>query len=163
MSLVPGDDLSWYDELTFSDDGDTIGHFRGDLESLNIENADPDFAYYYARNNPNDLVRFLNAGWAPVGPDDPESYGFKRVKGWNIQHRLGTEHAFQDVLLMKIPLDRYRKIQEEKQAEHREMLNGVVTSFRERGEERSRQLYRPPNGRELYFAKVDHGQTTEER
>lgn len=162
MPLTGGDNLAdWADP--HEPDDHVVGHFRGDLESLNIANAQPGFHYYYARNNPNDIVRFLNQGWTPVGPDDAESYGAKRIKSWNIQHSLGTERAFQDVILMKIPLEKYRAMQKENESYKKTLLDGVVHNFRERGDSRSRELHRPPQGRSLYYASPEHGQTTEER
>ena len=161
MPLTQGDDLNWYEEYT--PDDHTIGHFRGDLESLNIENAQSGFHYYYCSSNENDLVRFINKGWTPVGPDDPESYGAKRLKRWNIPTSLGTERAYKDVVLMKIPIERYAELRAQDAAYRKELLSGVVTNFEERGEQRARELHRPPSGRSLYYARAEHGQTVEER
>lgn len=161
MPLSQGDDLSWYEE--YAPDDYTIGHFRGAMASLNISNADPNMKYYYASNNPNDIVRFLNQGWVPVGPEDPERYGAKRLDAWNIPAALGTERAYQDVVLMKIPIDQYREIQRQKDEYRKGLLQGVTHDYEERGASRARELHRPPQGRSLYYSGSDHGQYIEEK
>ena len=162
MPLTQGEDLSWYEE--FTPDDYTVGHFRGDLTALNIRNAQPGYTYYYVRNNTSDMIRFLNQGWSVVDANDPERYGANALNDkWSLPTNLGTEHAYKDVALMKIPIDRYREIQHRKDEERKTQLNGVVHSYLDRGADRARELHRPPNGRSHYYANPDHGQVIEEK
>lgn len=162
MPIQQTDDLSWFKPFEPSDD--TIGSFIGDHEALNISGAQPDFRYYYQRNKPDAIIRFLNKGWTVVGPDDPEKYGTGRIS-WKSQTPLGTEltSAYGDVVLMKIPLSIYAEQQAAKDEFNRSLLNDLGPRFVERGEERAQQLSQKSRPREqLYYVGRDHGQTIEE-
>lgn len=162
LPLAQTDDLSWFKPFEPSDD--TIGSFSGDHESLNIANAQPDMRYYYARNKPDAIIRFLNKGWTVVGPDDPERYGTGRVS-WKAQVPLGTDltSAYGDVILMKIPMHLYAEQQAAKDEYNQSVVSDFGARFVERGEERAQQLSARSRPREqLYYVGREHGQFIEE-
>lgn len=162
MGLQVGDNFSWFKPVNH-EDSDTIGSYVGDYEALNIRGAQPDYHYYYQRfskNRSDAVLRFRNKGWSVVGPDDPEKFGSDLID-WHTQVPLGTERAYGDVILMKIPLALYRKQQEERQAQVTETIQDFGARFTELGEERAANLKHRPQG-QLYYARPDHGQTIEE-
>ena len=162
MPIQAGDDFSWYKPVD-SDNSETIGSFVGDHEALNITGAQPDYHYYYQRfskGRSDAVIRFLNRGWSVVGPDDPEKFGTDRVS-WKVQTSLGTERAYQDVLLMKIPLSLYREQQEARQDREKSLVADHGSRFTELGEERASQLRHRPKG-QLYYMGRDHGQSIED-
>ena len=159
MALQPSDDFSWFRPVDPTDT-ETIGNYRGDHEALNISGAQPDFHYYYQRNKTDAVIRFLNKGWSVVGPNDPERFGEGRA-AWKSQVPLGTERAYGDVILMKIPLDTYRRQQTERQAQNESLIKDHGPRFVELGEERAHQLRNRPKG-QLYYMGRDHGQDIEE-
>jgi hypothetical protein len=158
MSLDVGDDFSWFKPVDLS--GETIGSYIGDHEALNLSGAQPGFHYYYQRNKTDAIIRYLNKGWSVVGPDDPEKFGSGRVS-WKVQTTLGTDRAYQDVVLMKIPLELYRQQQETLKELNESAINDHGPRFTELGAERAQQLRSKPKGM-LYYMGRDHGQTIEE-
>lgn len=159
MALQAGDNFAWYKPVDLGNT-ETIGNFVGDHEALNVSGAQADFHYYYQRNKPDAVIRFLNKGWSVVGDNDPEKFGDGRVS-WKVQTSLGTERAYQDVILMKIPLSKYREQQEAHQAYNQSIMAEQGSRFVELGEERASELRQRPSG-SLYFVGQNHGQTIEE-
>ncbi len=120
--------------------------------------------YYYQRNKPDAVIRFLNKGWQVVGPDDPERFGSGRVS-WKVPTALGSEltSAYGDVILMKLPMSLYAAQQASKEEYNSALIRDFGARFIERGDERSQQLSARSRPREqLYYVGRDHGQTIEE-
>ena len=162
MALSQSTDFSWYKPVEARDE-ETIGSYVGEHEALNITGADPDYKYYYqrfSRNRSDAVIRFLNKGWTVVGPDDNEKFGTDRIS-WKSQTPLGTERAYGDLVLMKIPMSLYRQQQEQRKEQQSAMLNDLGPRFEELGHERAQQLRHKPKA-PLYYLGRDHGQTIED-
>lgn len=86
---------------------------------LTVSNADPNYKYAWISKN-NHLQhkqRFENQGWQTVQGDDPEAIELKGVGG--VASGAGapdTTRQLGDVILMKIPRDRYVMLEAEKHA-----------------------------------------------
>lgn len=159
MPFQATQDLSWFKPID-PNTSETIGSFVGDHEALNLSGAQPDFHYYYQKNRPDAVIRLLNKGWTVVGPDDPEKFGAARAS-WKVQTPLGTERAYQDVILMKIPLSLYGEQQAARQERNEAVIRDHGPRFTELGEERAQQLKHRPSG-QLYYMGREHGQRIEE-
>lgn len=113
----------------------TIGTHTGRHEALNVRNPQPGYRYYYPRRGASEIQAKLNQGWRMVRKEDPESWGIdlRDISGETLPEMDGLM-AYQDVVLMKIPEEKYRILQEEKQMRNKVMLHGPTDEYLSRGE-----------------------------
>lgn len=139
------------------DDEETLGCHRGSFEALNVRNPQRGVRYFYQRKDPSCILRSLNKGAKVVTSDDPEGWGADLPESVGLQ--LDGVHAFHDVVLMKIPLDKYRQLKAERLERRRAALEANYLAFKERERERLQSLHyhQRPDGRELYYKHSSHG------
>src|SRR5271166_4956191 len=134
VSVGGGHDRSWYRPLNPEGQADhdptTIGSFTGAFEALNIRHAQPGRQYYYERKNANALQAARNNGWRRVRPEDPERMGSVEDdmdRGSPMDSGVGT--AFDDIVMMKIPIEKHRALKPQEEAENRARLEGATQSY----------------------------------
>jgi len=132
---------------------DVLGSHRGQHEALNIRNAQPGFHYYWARRKASDVQRFLNAGWLVVGadPNDKEQYGADLLP--RIQEGLDGTKPYQDVILLKIPVSKYKQILAQREADNKAAIGASSAAFEERGRELAISLG-TSDGRPIYAKNI---------
>jgi hypothetical protein len=159
MPMQPGAPLEWCEPV---DPGsDVLGDHRGNTEALNIRNARPGFHYYYGLNNPNQALRLLEQGFELVGADDPEQFGAQFPEA--VGTPLDGLRAFNDVVLMRIPLDKYRLLRAERAENARAAREAPTQAFLSRGQEMNRILgSKAPKDGDSYYKIPGHGNDTQE-
>jgi hypothetical protein len=154
-----GTNLEWTRPL--QKDDEVLGGHRGHHSALNIRNPEPGFQYYYARADANQILRFRQQGWEVVTNEDPEQWGADLPE--NIQRQLDSVKAYQDVILLKIPLESYKR----NKASLRELAqasSGRTTSeYLDRNAERQEQLSGASESRPVYHKRADHGTHIQEK
>ena len=109
------------------------GNHRGPSAGLNVHNPQPGMHYYHPRHPQADrgaaqYRRFRNAGYRPVGPDDPE-YTSEALDLDFQQLGLKDYHLKKDTILMKIPNEKYREQQEFNQATRDAQTEGPTAEY----------------------------------
>lgn len=163
MGLQGGDDrFSYRPYDPHDEESGTIGHHRGSSESLNISGAIPGYHYCYKRNDSNSVVRAMGQGYEIVAATDPERFGTRRLPD-GVQSQIDGMRTYQDVVLMRIPIEDYDKLQAEKSVERSSQLTGITDTYFAEGENRARALGSgAPEGRPIYYARMGHGVTHED-
>ena len=138
-----------------SDPAERIGSHMGTTECLNITNPQPGFHYYHARRDASSIQRKLNEGWRPVTGEDPESWGvdLTTLDGTKIPELDGLR-AFQDVILVKIPEDKYAALQVEKERRAKVQRTGTTEEYLSKGQELASRIGSSED--ELYYARRNH-------
>ena len=131
------------------------GTHRGNSEALNVGNPQPGWHYYYARRDNSFVQRYLNNGWRPVTATDPETWGVSHHE--DIPELDGLV-AFKDVILLKIPEEQWRALQERKAELTRRDMTGPEEEYLRQGDNLTRQTH---SDDDLYYKKSDHGFSTE--
>lgn len=161
MSIQGGADYEWTRPID-PHDSETLGCHRGVSEGMNIANAQPGFHYYYIRANPNMAQRYLNAGWEVVTSEHPERPGVKALPE-AVQSMMDGMRAFKDVILVRIPTDRYAEIQEDKRRRAASALRSTTDAFQAKGERTTEALGRGAGRHDnVYYQTRDHGSSVEE-
>jgi hypothetical protein len=141
------------------------GAHRGHNVNLNIHNPQTGYVYYWCRNPRSDrsgaqLYRLANWGYEVVAPEAPE---FK-ARAANLRYSaLGIDSyaTHGDVVLVRIPEDRYRAYSEWRRAAARAAFDGATESWLQSGEElASRAGYNRPDA-PIYYRAPSHGYQTE--
>ena len=153
MPLSAGTPREWLRPVE-QGENNTRGDHRGPSEALNVRHAQAGWTYYYLRNNPNHVQRFLNEGWIPVRGEDPEEWGAQLPE--DIQSALGTMKPYKDVFLFKIRNDVYAEMKKEKLETAERARVGAEQSYFSQGEARALQLGRSAPSNELYYQRPQH-------
>lgn len=136
-----------------------IGSHRGPFAALNPVNTQPNYLYYWQRKNPNDVMRFQILGWKVVTSSDPER--ILNAIGEEIPINAdGSLSAFPDIILMKIHVNEYRLISEQKMRANEVALKGAEAEFESRGEQLAQRIGSEHAGMErgpLYTKGRGHG------
>lgn len=161
-----GSDLSWLRPYTPApEDGHrphTIGSYRGVCEALCVENPQPGFVYRWVNTaSPNDVSRCRMRGFAFVNRGDPEAANYVEF-----DPRRGTAQdglvMFGRLALARIPVERHRKIRDERRALLRERVLAPTREFHANGQQMARALGDKARGRDPYYERSDHGIEVEE-
>jgi hypothetical protein len=115
-----------------------LGCHRGRHTALNVRNPKRGYHYYYCSTDESAVQRFLNDGWEVPQAGDPEKWGAKLPA--HVQQQLDGRRAFQDVMLIRIPIPLYRERQREAQELTHAMREGVENDFFDKGREREAEL-----------------------
>lgn len=142
------------------------GSHRGPAAGLNVHNPQPGFIYKWIRHPRHDRSaaqyrRFINMGYEVVGPDSPE----RRAESENLNlSKLGGLDNYQthgDVVLVRIPEDKYRELQEFREHQRKVALAGVTDGYLSRGKDlESRLGATSTSDRPLYYRGVEHGEVS---
>lgn len=158
MGLQGGGSLEWTRPIHSGDE--EVGCHRGDHAALNIRNAQPGFQYYYVRAHPSKILQFQNRGWEVLTSEHPERWGAELPA--MIQAQLGTVRAYQDVIPVRIPLERYRRNRAMQEALAKASREGPSEAYLEKSAGRERQLAGATGNRPVYFSRGDHGTHVQE-
>jgi hypothetical protein len=167
MSLGGGGDRSWLEPVDnqgnrSSDVEGTIGCHSGNTEALNIDYSEPGFMYLWGRNTQADIRANMRNGYVIVGPDDPEMASMKRLGSIN-QSTLDTSQIYGDVILMKAPAERVRKLRETEQERARAMLRSGSDEFLGKVTQAERMLDPRHRDTRFYTAREHNIQVVDER
>ncbi len=105
------------------------GSHRGDSEALNVKNAQPGFHYRY--DPERRLRKRINEGYEIV-TDGPESWGADLPAG--VAKQLDNIRAFKDVILLRIPIEKYREKRKKLREKATLAREGVEASYLDKGE-----------------------------
>jgi hypothetical protein len=121
---------------------------------MNIRNPQPDTHYFYQLNKPGPILNKLNQGYTIVTRHDPEQWG----ADLGMEHDTGvdTVKAYQDVVLMKCPMDTYRKIREERQRDAEVARSGAEEEFFSKSARVQGALGSYTEGRDIYYQRPQH-------
>ncbi len=138
--------------------GTTLGSHKGAYEALNVRNAKPGFNYVFAKLSASAILVKQNQGWQLVKENDPEEWGVPRdMFPDKIQGSLDSLKAFGDVVLMRIPNERYQEIQDEHNARSVAALGGTESEFLGKGDELGEEVGSSTQGRPLHYMQGQHG------
>lgn len=116
-----GHDLSWYEPLNPNGSRDldtaeeTLGCHVGPYAGLNVVRPQPGFAYSWINNDPRDKLRSRHNGAQVVQAEDPEYSAYTEF-GDDYNTPLDTSQLYQDVILVRTPIE---KVRERREAEAR--------------------------------------------
>jgi hypothetical protein len=150
MALTGGGDREWIRAVD-PDQSERRGTHRGKFEALNVSNPRAGFIYYYERRKPSDVLRRMNEGWEVVKGTDQEDWGAELPD--DIGQELDGVKAYGDVILMRIPEDRYRKIEEQRKLLRMASRGGNTDEYLEKG---NRVTSQSGIGRPAYYQRSDH-------
>lgn len=139
------------------------GNHRGPSAGLNVHNPQPGMHYYHCRHPNADRQaaqyrRFYAQGWRPVGPDDPEYTAEDQelnLSGLGIK----DFHLHKDTMLMRIPEEKYRELQEFAQAQRDAEVEGPTNEFLSKSRELDSTYGARAEG-PIYYKGPGHGNTT---
>lgn len=154
MAVSGGGDRKWLRPLPPRREN-IIGSHQGSTEALNISNPVPNFQYHHARRDPNYIQRKLNEGWRPIPSESQERWGADIGDMQEKFPELDGLKAFQDVIAMRMPNDKYSRLMEERRRRATSLRTGATEEYEERG----RQLAeRTGNvGETIYYVGEKHG------
>lgn len=151
-----GGDLSWTKPVSPADE--VVGAHRGHHAALNIKNPQPGFRYYYERRDANKVLVKKNEGWEVVQANSPERWGDNLPE--DVQKELDGVRAYQDVILLRIPEEKYRQNREHLRELAEASRRGSDREYLDKSREREHQL--GVTDREVYYARATHGTRTQE-
>lgn len=138
---------------------DVYGNHPEPHASLNVRNPQPGMVYYWARAKPGQVQRLMNLGYKVVNHEDgdTEKYGAELPPGVSAA-ALGGYTPYQDVILMKIPVEKYAELKERQRADADAALHSSDSAYLSRGIEVGEQLRTSnPRGIPVYYAEPSHG------
>ena len=153
-----GEDNSWFRPLNPGDK--ILGAHRGNHSALNIKNPQPGYHYYYIRRHPSDVQRFMNAGWEFLGDEHEEDWGAKLPD--HVQAQLDSVRAYQDVMPVRIRIEKYAEIQRQKQEDARVASAGADDEFLGKGDMQTERMQGASADNPVYYKRKDHLTHTEE-
>lgn len=140
--LGGGGDRSWLatqkpdgcNQLENTTTGASIqGSHKGFYTGLNASNPRPGFRYLWERNTPQSVFLARQRGWEVVSMEDSDAPAFAQgLYDDNDSDRptpLDTSGVFQDVVYMRTPIERYRRMREETANEARRIMEGSTQDF----------------------------------
>tara|TARA_Y100000310_G_scaffold344025_1_gene454598 strand:- start:2889 stop:3386 length:498 start_codon:yes stop_codon:yes gene_type:complete len=144
------------------DDESALGDHKGNFEALNVRNPQRGYHYYYIRAEASSVLRFMNQGWQIVQADDPEQFGADLPD--NIGLPLDGVRAYHDVLLARLPLEKYREYKADRADRRRASLEANYLAFKQTERERMDQLHphQRPQGRDLFYHRAQHSTQEED-
>ena len=138
-------------------DAGVLGNHKGAYEALNIKNAQPDEHYKYVRLSDSAIQTALNLGYRFVMDDDPEDWGVSKAEmPMRVQGALDSRKAFQDVVLMKIKLDKYVELRNEHDARSRAALDGAEAAYLNAGEDNAAAIGAAAGENPLHYSRKTH-------
>ena len=137
-----------------------LGSHKGAHEALNIRNPQPNTHYRYERANQSAIQRSKNNGYRFVQDSDPEAWGVDDDEmPMSVQSQLSSIRAYQDVVLMKTPLDNFKRITDEQESRSRAALDGAEAAYLSEGERNTAAAGAAAGGQSLHH-RTKHHQTT---
>ena len=136
------------------------GNHRGPAAGLNVHNPQPGMHYYHARHPQADRAaaqyrRFVNSGWRPVAPTDPE-FTSEALDLDFAQLGLKDFHLKKDTILMRIPEEKYRAAQEFGQLSRDAQLEGPTSEYLSKSREFDGSYGAGAEG-PIYYKNPGHG------
>ena len=165
MSIHIQGDRAWFEPMNpkrHNPDGSyTIGCHQGPTYHLNIRNPKPGFVYYYEANRPNAVQRKLTQGWEFVRPSDPEQWGAEIPE--DVQQELGGIRLNKDVVLMRIPEERYAVLTAERDQQAALARGGSAEEYLARGRDAQERLSNRgiSTDDDLYYRSSHHSESSE--
>ena len=132
-------------------DDETYGTHRGPAAGLNVSNLRPNLHVYWEAADESKIRWRMNEGWHVIPPDAPERSGLEQDP--NFGHALDTVQRRQDVVLMGIPLDKYRERKKEQAAQRQANKDGVAEAWLSKGEPLSQRY---GSGAPVYYKAGQH-------
>ncbi len=161
MTIQGGGDLEFIKPILPDDDA-PLGDHRKNFSALNVRNPRRGYHYYYCAANSSSVLNFMNQGWEVVQADDQEQFGAELPS--DIGLPLDGVRAFHDVLLVRIPLEKYREYKVERSERRRASLEANYLAFKQTERERMDQLqpHQRPQGKSLFYHRDGHGTQEED-
>jgi hypothetical protein len=135
----------WMRPYSDTDDGygeRTLGCHVGNTEALNVRNPQPGMHYYHAPAAKRGTLRgLINKGYEVVPPESPELVGESRDPRFG--GALDSSQAFGDVILTRIPIEKYRQFVKEEQVAAQYPLSSNNDPFLNGGSDVESRYSRP--------------------
>jgi hypothetical protein len=131
-----------------------IGNHRGPSGHLNVRNPQPGFDYHWVIRRRNRVARRAILGYEMVTKEHPEEWGDDLDP--NIQRGLDSIKEAQDVVLMRIPVEKKLDIRREKQRQAKLALKGAEEDYLDRGERTRGMLGSAAPADSLYYKRSSH-------
>jgi len=153
MSVRGGENLEWLKPLAANRENE-VGSHVGKSRALNVRNPQPGYHYYNEHRVPGSIQKRLNEGWRPISSHDPESWGvdLSEVDGVKFPELDGLQ-AFGDVICMKIPIEKYRALKEERARQAKVLREGTTEEYLTKGQTLAAQV---GSEDDLYYAARHH-------
>jgi len=158
-----GHDLSWYEPLNEQgsrnldlESGDeTVGCHVGPYAGLNVAQPQPGFEYSWALNDPRELLRARHRGAEVVQGSDPEYAPYNDFQDPH-QTPLDTSQLYQEVVLVRTPMETVRKRRAEEQRKAEISARGFVDDYLNRASALEVDAGRRGGHSSTRFARNDH-------
>ena len=139
------------------------GNHRGPAAGLNVHNPQPGMHYFHCRHPQADRSaaqyrRFVNHGYRPVSPADPE-FTSESLDLRFEELGLKDFHLKKDTILMKVPEETYRTQQEFAQMNRDAQVDGPTNEFLQRARELENSYGARAEG-PTHYRGPGHGTTT---
>jgi hypothetical protein len=135
------------------------GCHMGPAQALNVYKARDGFMYYWVRHPRVDrgtqLQRFVNEGWEIVPPEAAEHKGRETSLNYS-QFGLDNIQVHGDVLMLRIPEDKYRTMSEYRVQLAKVAREGPTAEY-ERKAESLPEHYRSRADGPIYYRGAGHG------
>ena len=137
---------------------DVYGNHQEPHSALNVRNPDPGHVYYWARRHPGQVNRLVNLGYIVVDPQQGHTEKFGAELPPGAAAALGGYTPYKDVILMKIPVEKYAELKERQRANAEAALHSSDSAYLSRGLDVAEQLRTAnPRGLPVYYAEPSHG------
>lgn len=161
MAMQPGAPLKWC-KPTNPHKSESLGNHKGDFEALNIKNPQPGMHYFWAKKTASSVRRFMRYGFEVVQAEDPEEFGARLPE--KVGALLDGATAYSDVVLMRIPLERYRQFRNQRKQLVEAKREASTQAYLAAGKERERELgHRAPRRGPTYHKLVSHETVVSDR
>jgi len=137
---------------------DVYGNHPEPHSALNVRNPEPGYVYYWARRHPGQVNRLVNLGYLVVDAQQGHTEKFGADLAPGAAAALGTYVPYKDVILMKIPVEKYAELKERQRADADAALHASDSAYLSRGLNIAEQLQSTnPRGLPVYYADPSHG------
>ena len=131
-----------------------LGNHKGPNGHLNVRNPQPGFNYHWIVRRRNRVARRAAQGYEMVTADHPEEFGDDLNP--DIQRSIDSVKESQDVVLMRIPVEKKLEINREKRRQANLALKGAEEDYLDRGERASDRLGDVAPSDSLYYKRSSH-------
>jgi len=106
-----------------------VGCHVGTSFGLNMTNAQPGYVYKWSRSKPRDINYYRRLGYTVVKAEDPEWSVGSKVPGDLDATPLDSSDIYEDVILMRAPVEAVRQQAEREQAKSNAQLRSGAADF----------------------------------
>lgn len=166
MTLSVGPKLD--DLIPYTESGEAVhttrGSHQGPATGMNVGDPVPGFLYYWVQHprhhrGGSQYRRFTQWGFEAVPPDSPE-HKLQETSASYVELGLDSYQAHGDVLLMRIPEERYKELSAFRRHQAEVARDGITNEYLDKAHEYEARYGSTADG-PIYYRGSGHGTTSD--